>query len=157
MITKKLQGKFIVEHLRTNLLLFVYGTLLQGKHRHGTLKDSEFVDYAHTSFKYLMQDSGFPMVFEPIDLAIFPETELPREDNYYGQIKGEIYLINPETQTHLDQIEGVPHLYFRKDIVCLDGKGISYYPYMYITQPVHFNKTKLFSVNEQGFHNYDVS
>ncbi len=135
------------ENSPSNLILFVYGTLLSGAHRNGTLKNSEFIDHAHTSEEYLMQDSGFPMVFEPESIAL-PST------HHCGQIKGEMYHIDSQTQTRLDQIEGVPNLYFRKDIVCIDSKGYKNYPYMYITQPVHFNHTKLFTVNEQGFHDW---
>ena len=133
----------------SNPFLFVYGTLLQGKHRHQTLITSELITSAHTKLPYLMQNSGFPMVFEVQNVDL-------QENDYYGQIKGEIYKVNSQTQEHLDQIEGVPNLYFRKDVFCIDPQGKEHYPYMYITQPVHFNKIRLFTVNAQGFHNYAI-
>lgn len=98
-------------------LVFVYGTLMKGYGNHYLLKNAAFLGAAKTLLKYRMTYTSFPML-----------TEEP-----LVHIKGELYevsendLIGP-----LDDLEGVPYLYERKEIpVQIDNKTLTAWAYIY--------------------------
>ncbi|NTW50920.1 MAG: gamma-glutamylcyclotransferase [Chlorobiales bacterium] len=82
-------------------LVFVYGTLMKGYGNHRLMENATFLGYAETLEKYRMTYTSYPML-----------TEEP-----LVQIKGELYEVSEEDLLGpLDELEGVPHLYERKEI-----------------------------------------
>lgn len=81
-------------------LLFVYGTLKSGFSNHAVLGDSRYAGEA--SIKN----------FEMRDLGAFPGiTEMEG-----GIIHGELYIVSEKVMIDVDQLEGYPNLFNRKEI-----------------------------------------
>ena len=93
--------------------VFVYGTLKRGYGNSYLLDDSDFVQEAMTSPEYTMRSLGG-----------FPGVQL----NGNTPIHGEVWRVNKKTMDRLDQLEGYPRFYDRKQI---DLRGCNYMPWMY--------------------------
>jgi gamma-glutamylcyclotransferase (GGCT)/AIG2-like uncharacterized protein YtfP len=81
-------------------LVAVYGTLKRGQSNHGLLSDSQFVSLGETLPNYsLLEMGGYPGAI-------------------YGQQKlvVEVFSVSPEVLARLDQLEGHPSYYERKEI-----------------------------------------
>ena len=81
--------------------IFVYGSLMRGFHNHHILNSSKLIGEATTS-------AGR---FRMINLGSFPA--LVKGD---GNVKGEVYEVNPATLGRLDRLEGAPSFYHRESI-----------------------------------------
>lgn len=80
--------------------VFVYGTLRRGEPNHGWfLEDSEFLGKARTAGR-LVNLGAFPGLLED------PTTE----------VEGEVYRVTATTLAGLDQLEGHPHMYQRREV-----------------------------------------
>ena len=101
-------------------IVFVYGTLKEGYGNHYLLEKSIKVSKATTMDKYGMYESGIPYVIKSENTT---------------QIKGEVYLVDTQTFSNLDILEGHPIAYRREKIkVLLDDNRkatawIYFYPY----------------------------
>lgn len=82
-------------------MVFVYGSLKQGFHLHGCMKDATFIMSSMT------KKASFNL-FTPNDA--WPAITMPGK----RKIKGEVYKVTEEQLKRLDEVEGVPHLYERK-------------------------------------------
>ena len=94
------------------IIMFVYGTLLQGYHNNYHLKNAVYLGPAKTKEKYVMYvDNGIPSVND-------------KEKAY--RVDGEIYYIKPddtETIKSVDRLEGIPDYYIKSEITVLDKDG----------------------------------
>lgn len=95
---------------------FVYGTLMNGERLHPYLSECNYIGPALTSRKYLLLNLGaFPAMFE-----------IDNED--VGQkVSGELYEVDEDTVSHLDYIEGHPHLFERLPIELEEGTIVTSY------------------------------
>lgn len=87
--------------------LFVYGTLMRGEPRHHILEEHGAVMYseAYTSKGYSLFDAGhYPMLVAGYNIGA-------------PSVYGELYKVSNDLLEYLDQIEGVPYLYERCEIV----------------------------------------
>jgi gamma-glutamylaminecyclotransferase len=93
------------------VLLFVYGTLLRGEPNHPQLSEASFVRSSRTQPRYELVDlGGYPALLEDGSTAI----------------SGEVYDVDPELLTRLDEFEEVPELYERRPIHLVDGAVDAY-------------------------------
>ena len=100
--------------------LFVYGTLKKSFHNHYILKDQELVGEAETCNKYIMLSKGIPYVYES-SKAYCGEVGYTQKVVQGSCIKGEFYKVDDEALARIDQLEGHPRWYCRKQInVCVD-------------------------------------
>lgn len=101
--------------------LFAYGTLKKDYGNHGILGNSIYIDEAVTnSREFTMFDGGFPFVSDQFN------------DNT-GSIVGELYETDdPQILANLDRLEGVPHLYVKKEVTVTTLQGIQYQATMYV-------------------------
>lgn len=91
-------------------LVFVYGTLRQGERNHNYLLGNQCLGHCETSPHYALYDLGsYPAVIEGHD-----------------SILGEVYLIDDQTLSHLDQLEDVPVEYRREQIETPFGQAWIY-------------------------------
>lgn len=91
--------------------VLVYGSLRNGKHNHGMLYGSKFLEEGTVD--------GFSM----FSLGSFPFIT-PSE----GTIVVEAYEVDDDTFERLDRLEGYPNFYNRKDVVMSTGlRGWIYY------------------------------
>lgn len=91
------------------MLVFVYGTLRQGQPNHRLLDGARFVGTAET----------VPF-FRMVSLGAYPGMVRDRSQSRKS-IVGEIYDVDEDTLGKLDQLEGVPHFYFRSRVRLTDG------------------------------------
>ena len=88
--------------------VFVYGTLKKGYGLHHVLSNAEFVGYGVTEspdfcMRYSGAGHGFPFVYRC-------------NEKESSRVSGELYLVDKETLSHLDTVEGVPTLYKREKV-----------------------------------------
>jgi gamma-glutamylcyclotransferase (GGCT)/AIG2-like uncharacterized protein YtfP len=102
----------VVERVpRTDMLIFVYGTLRRGEPNHGELRHARFVSHAATLPKYELVDMGaYPALVEGGKTAV----------------QGELYEVEDALLAHLDIFEDVPTLYERKPIAIRNGQAMAY-------------------------------
>lgn len=87
-------------------LVFVYGTLKRGFSRHSALAEQRYLGVAFTEPKYsIFHISGFPALVEDSVLA--------------KEIWGELYEVNQECLSKLDEIEGVSSNLFRRQPIAI--------------------------------------
>jgi gamma-glutamylaminecyclotransferase len=87
--------------------IFVYGTLKRGQRNHSLLQDQEFLGPARTLPRYRLYDCGrYPaLVEEPVSgVSVF----------------GEIWRVPEAVLRQMDECEGVPREYSRREIL-VDG------------------------------------
>lgn len=82
-------------------IVFVYGTLRKNLGWNHLLKNSEFIGEGISQEKYSMYADSIPYVVE---------------SEKYVSITGEVYLVDDSTLKILDQLEGHPNWYKRKEI-----------------------------------------
>lgn len=102
--------------------VFVYGTLKKGHGNHGVLGRSIYINEALTnSREFTMFDGGFPYVSDAFT------------DKNTGSILGELYQVDKqEILDNLDRLEGVPHLYVKREIDVTTLDGLVYKATMYV-------------------------
>ncbi|MCS7299276.1 MAG: gamma-glutamylcyclotransferase family protein [Spirochaetia bacterium] len=88
--------------------VFVYGTLRKGLGNHYLLKEAKFIGFAKTKERYTMYARTIPFVNKNIKTS---------------QIIGEVYLVDDETLSKLDYLEGHPSWYYREMIDVILDKG----------------------------------
>lgn len=93
--------------------VFVYGTLKRNFHNHRLLTDQKFLGNAKTWNNYIMQRNGIPYVYDA-DRAYCGETGNTQKIIRGRKIKGELYEVNNEALSRIDQLEGHPSWYYRK-------------------------------------------
>ena len=89
--------------------VFVYGTLRKNLGWNHLLQNSEFIGEALSQEKYSMYADNIPYVIES-------EKDI--------NISGEIYLVNDKTLKNLDQLEGHPNWYKRKEVPILINNSV---------------------------------
>lgn len=102
--------------------IFVYGTLKKGFGNHRVLGNSVFIGEAITvDDSFTMFDGGFPYVSDRFT------------DGNQGRIVGELYETDRQTILDaLDRLEGVPHLYVKREIDVTTMDGSTYIAQMYV-------------------------
>jgi len=93
-------------------LIFVYGTLLRGERNHSKLGGAHFLGEVATS-------SGL----ELRDLLKFPGMVKGGS----GCVQGELYVVDGETLSVLDELEGHPDRFWRTTIRLVDGRAVQAY------------------------------
>lgn len=97
--------------------VFVYGTLRKGLAWSHLLYTSRFLGEAKTKNKYALYSDRIPYVIEYKEVS---------------QIVGEVYEVDNETLQKLDQLEGHPNWYRRKEIeIILNNSLILAWIYFY--------------------------
>lgn len=106
--------------------IFVYGTLKKGGCNNFLLKNDEFLREVVTRPIYRLYDNGsYPMLIE---------------DSKSGKaIQGELWSVSKATVARLDRLEGVPHLYQRKNIE-IDGESDCIEGYVYQRSVSHYQE-----------------
>jgi gamma-glutamylaminecyclotransferase len=87
--------------------VFVYGTLKRGQRNHRLLQDQEFLGQARTLPGYRLYDCGrYPALVE---------------DSKNGlAVWGEVWKVSEPVLRQMDEYEGVPDLYSRREIFLAD-------------------------------------
>jgi gamma-glutamylcyclotransferase (GGCT)/AIG2-like uncharacterized protein YtfP len=99
----------------TDLLLFVYGSLMRGFPYHGLLAQAVFVDAVKTESAWSLLDLGrYPGVIEGTQ-----------------PVEGEVHIVDAGLLARLDRFEGCPELYRRESISLADGRQV----FAYLLQP----------------------
>lgn len=102
--------------------VFVYGTLKRGYRNHRFLKAATFVGEAHTLTSYRMLDGRFPVLRDAGPGCM--------------QISGEVYDVDEETLSALDDLEGIASgMYDRVEIGVIlkdqpNGRGCRAFVYI---------------------------
>jgi len=90
-------------------LLFVYGTLKRGFSRHHALEGQRYLGTAFSEPKYSMfHISGFPALVQDPALRFSERTDTVKE------IWGELYEVNNDCLSKIDEIEGVSANLFQR-------------------------------------------
>jgi gamma-glutamylcyclotransferase (GGCT)/AIG2-like uncharacterized protein YtfP len=100
-------------------LVFVYGTLKKNYQNNNYLSDAKYIGTAETTEKYSMREHSFhyPAVIES-------------EQEYI--IKGELWICSDRTLKLLDRLEGIPDLFYRKEIpIIQDAKVLNAWIYFF--------------------------
>jgi gamma-glutamylaminecyclotransferase len=93
--------------LRT-IPVYVYGTLKAGYSNHRYLRRAKFIGPAiSVDDNYLMQDVGFPVLWQKSDGYDLPELQ--------GQVVGEVYVVNSQQLANCDRLEGNGRMYTRQE------------------------------------------
>jgi|GEM_PF-377226 len=105
----------------TNPLVFVYGSLKKGFHNHYPFlaeRDALPLGEAVTVDPYLMlSGAAFPYLIDPASLSADHEACVA---DVIGKVKGELYVVDPETMNMLDRLEGHPDYYRRVEVMVED-------------------------------------
>lgn len=108
--------------------VFVYGTLKSGHGNNRLLGNSPKLGDVMTAKNFRMYTNGaFPMI-------------VPDRSGY--KITGELYEADDFTMEILDQLEGVPNMYYRDSctIIDCDGNKIQAYVYVYARDARHHSE-----------------
>lgn len=97
-----------------SITVFVYGTLKRGCKNHSILKSARFLGEAKITGATMLDLGPFPCV-------------IPGD----GEVKGEIYQVNPAQLRMLDILEGHPNLYERH----LTPLGDDHFAWTYFLSP----------------------
>lgn len=90
-------------------LLFVYGTLKQGKHNHHFLEHQRYVGHAHTRYH------NYRLVVCQLPFLVRVATGCGES------IHGELYSVSDKVFRHIEAIE--EHFYDKRVITVVDGYG----------------------------------
>ncbi len=119
------------------MFVFVYGTLKRGFCNHFVMGNSRFIEKVITKNKYLMfidKFGGFPYILDLYNDGL--------------QIKGEMFDVPAERIDFLDEFEGVPDLYHRKEIEVLTSAGEQKaFAYFYSKEIILFDKNPIDEFN----------
>ena len=114
--------------LKEEIIVFVYGTLMQGKSNHNTyLSRSQFIG------------SAVVEGFELYDLGSYPGVVYSKA----GRVKGELYKIDADTLRRVDALEGEGTLYKLKHTKAVLENGSSYNSYIYVYNLGVLGRTKV--------------
>lgn len=114
---------------KDHYLVFVYGTLKQGLWNHSYLNEAEFIDKAKTTNKYALYVDRIPYVVK---------------NEAVSYIFGEVYKVDDQIFSHLDQLEGHPDFYTREEIEVKLQSG------KVITAWIYFNDNPSGSIDDSG-------
>lgn len=110
-------------------LVFVYGSLRKGFSNHHFLNNSEYIgDFTSEEQFYLItyKSLSFPYLLEDLEI-----------DRPKSNIKGEIYRVNDDVLSKLDNLESNSVIYQRKKYKFLNEKNIfEAYVYILIKPPI---------------------
>lgn len=107
-------------------LVFVYGTLKKGLSNSYVMKNAKFIGLGITKEEYQLYKLRFPCLFETINGF---------------QVRGEVYEVDDKLLAGLDYFEGVPDLYYRKEIeVFIEGIGLSKAFVYFSNEPIPQNQ-----------------
>lgn len=134
-------------------IVFVYGTLKRGKANNVLMLGSEYLGLGVTRNKYAMYEAGIPYV---------------SESQEHTNIVGEVYKVDKHTLKSLDNLEGHPIWYKRKQVDILfikdhianfedeDINTISAWLYFNeeIPQNASINNTGIFEMPEELYNKY---
>ena len=121
--------------MNKNVLLFAYGTLMSGYGNNHYLRNQKFIGEGTTDEKYTMYASGIPFI---------------NEKEKTSQIHGELWEVKPGALPAIDNLEGHPNWYQRKQVpVTVNGK--EYIAWLYFNDDN--SGTKVFDGN---FRNYTL-
>lgn len=100
-------------------VVFVYGTLLRGEPNNDALRTATFLCEARTkSFGFAMVSFGqYPAVYRPGAGGFLDGTVA------VGPVIGELFSVDRETLTLLDEIEGHPGFYSRELVAVIGGRN----------------------------------
>ena len=100
-------------------LVFVYGTLMNGKRNHHLLKTSTFID------------NGSLEGFFWFDLGTYPGIA---KSKYNSKVIGEVYKVDKQTMDKLDELEEVGYLYNKEEInvTLYNGQIVKAFVYEYV-------------------------
>jgi len=99
-------------------LLFVYGTLKSGQKNHHFLRGQIFVGPGLTLARYrLWQPSWYPAL-----------NEVPGQGS---AVHGEVWSVDDDALAAMDEFEGVPDLFVRKEVLIQHHFGDPVYAYFY--------------------------
>jgi len=108
-------GRVVAEWAAPPVRVFVYGSLMRGFHNHRLLADATFVGENRTVPGFAMWSMGaYPAVTRNPGGTAVP---------------GEVYEVDAETLTALDQLEGHPVHYRRESVRLADGTEAWVYLY----------------------------
>src|SRR5262245_10649869 len=94
----------------TRTRVFVYGTLKRGQRNHRLLSGQHFVSAAETQPRYRLYDQGrYPCLMEDETAGV--------------AVCGEVWEVDAATLDRLDEYEGAPALYTRKEIALAGVPG----------------------------------
>ena len=100
-----------------NIILFVYGTLKRGQRNHRLLTGQEFVAPARTLPHYRLYDTGsYPCLVEDANNGV--------------AVGGEVYRVDESLLPRLDELEGTPKLFWRRQIA-VEGFSEPVVAYLY--------------------------
>lgn len=98
---------------------FVYGSLKRGYWNNILLTNCVFEGEGVTLEPFLMLDGVFPYVF--------------RHQRFTLPVKGEVWSSdNPQVVERLDRLEGVKSDHYKRELVKVDVKGITYSCFIYL-------------------------
>jgi len=122
-------------------LIFVYGTLKNGHSRHSILEEQRYIGIARTIGQYFMfKTHSYPCLVEA-------------KDKFAGKkIYGELYEVDTECLSVLDDIEGVEYNVFQRSEILLDEITIVNLPLFNETLTKLYRKTA-----EAYFYQKDIS
>jgi len=118
--------------------VFVYGTLKKGYGNHYILQNSKFCGNAVTIEKYLFLELGIPFL---------TKNQKHKKRTY---VFGEVYNVNNEILTNLDDLEGHPTFYKREPIwVKIHNKYK--YVFTYFISNDYYNENNCY-INSSGIY-----
>lgn len=97
--------------------VFVYGTLRRGHGPH---------DVFLSEAKFVGEDT---LTGELYDMGSYPGLKLYEPGTGGGRVHGEVYEVSPSTLPRLDNYEGYPYLYDRKEVMTEGGRRVLVYTY----------------------------
>lgn len=107
-----------------SVILAVYGTLKRGHGNNRLLQSSEFITQGLTTEKYAMYANGIPYVKETVP-----------EDVPTTNITVELFKVEMSDLPRIDQLEGHPNWYQRKQIDVTGDNGDNYKAWIYFYPP----------------------
>lgn len=112
--------------LKKTYRVFVYGTLRNGQRNHRLLQKAVFLGTGKTETPFQMRQTWHSKT----DLGI-PFVSKNKKLPHRKQVVGELYEVNSETLTYLDQLEGHPRFYKREltTIILPDGTCVEAWLY----------------------------
>jgi gamma-glutamylcyclotransferase (GGCT)/AIG2-like uncharacterized protein YtfP len=111
--------------LSMNIYLFVYGTLITGNENHHYLSEETFLTNCELNNFTMYELGGYP--------GIKPQ--------HGSRVKGELYVVKPDTILRLDFLEDEGLLYKRTSVQVVDSDGRIYRALTYVYIPkIHREK-----------------
>ncbi len=113
----------------TMFRVFVYGTLKRGFDNHGILVKSKFISTAKTlhSYPLICKYPSFPYLIDGEGEGFC--------------VHGEVYDVSSQTMLRLDELEGYPEHYTKREIeVVLEDKTITMATVYFLAEKIQYRK-----------------